>query len=219
MRDIAEVDASGGDSTIIASNMSAAVYRGGAGNDTLRAQNADVVWLYGGTADGIDTWINGAGHSVARAESAGAVISIKRYSNGVDGFEGRGDTIIRDGITGQVLDFRWTTLSGIAKVDAGGGNDTIWASMQSDGCYRGGTGKDTCVVNDTPTPTLGVSILDFSQSEKDLVDLHSLSTSFKILLKWQQEPSGDTTIQANDAVTIRLVGFPLKKLKSSDFIF
>ncbi len=92
-------------------------------------------------------------------------------------------------------------------------------SNQSDGHYRGGTGKDTFVVRNSPAQAIAVSILDFNQSEQDRIDLSSLSTTFGALLTWQDVLSGDTLIRVSGTATIRLVGLLLSKLNPSDFIF
>ncbi|MCA9177576.1 MAG: calcium-binding protein [Planctomycetales bacterium] len=53
---IAEVDASSGNDTIVASDLDPLAYRGGPGNDTLIAGEAGTTWLYNGINDGRDTF-------------------------------------------------------------------------------------------------------------------------------------------------------------------
>ena len=143
LTDVAEIDAAGGHDTIVASNLSNASYRGGSGNDALIAGNADVNWLFGGSTNGFDTLSNGNGETNAVAESAGTVIGIDGYSNGVDSFTGTGDTLIQDVNSSRTLDFSDTVLTGIAEIDASGGHDTITASNLSNANYRGGSGNDS----------------------------------------------------------------------------
>ncbi|MGE0746706.1 MAG: cadherin-like domain-containing protein, partial [Rhodospirillales bacterium] len=126
---IAEIDAAGGNDTITTSNVSAGSYRGGSGNDTFNSGSQDATFLYSGTNNGNDSFAtNGAGHSVAKAETAGTVIGVAGFNNGVDAIEGTGDTIIRDDGYSRTLNFANTTLTGIAEIDAGGGDDTITTS-------------------------------------------------------------------------------------------
>ena len=148
LTDIAEVDAGGGNDTITTSELSDDInYRGGTGDDTFHTGTQDVTLLYDGTNEGYDSFAtNGAGNSVAVAESDGTVIGVNGYSNGIDEFSsgGNANVVVRDNAYGHTLDFSNTALTGIAEVDAGGGNDTITTSELSDDInYRGGTGDDT----------------------------------------------------------------------------
>ena len=139
---IAEINAAGGNDTVTASNLSDGVYRGGSGDDVLTAGTTSVTWLYSGTSNGFDTLNNGAGHSVAVAEGAGTTIGLNGYANGVDEFQGAGDTLLKDTDSSRTLNFSNTLLTGIAEINAAGGNDTVTASNLSDGVYRGGSGDD-----------------------------------------------------------------------------
>lgn len=121
---------------------------GGAGNDQLHAGAGAVTFLYEGAKNGYDIFFNGTGISLVLAETSGTIIGIDGYANGVDEFQGHGsgDTIIQDNNQSNQLDFRNTALNDkIAEVDAGSGNDTIYASDISDMQIRGGTGNDKLV--------------------------------------------------------------------------
>ncbi len=144
---IAEIDAAGGNDTLTASNLSDGVYRGGSGDDALVASSKAVTWLYAGSANGYDSFTNGSGVTQAIAQSAGTVIGLNGYANGVDTFQGFGDTILRDTNYSSTLNFSATLLTGIAEIDAAGGNDTLTASNLSDGVYRGGSGDDALVAS------------------------------------------------------------------------
>ncbi len=150
LTNIAEVDAGAGNDVVTASNLSAGNYRGGTGDDTLNAGDADATWLYAGTSNGFDTLNNGSGNSVAKAESSGTVIGVANYVNGVDTFEGHSaaDTVIQSNGAHNTLNFSNTVLTNIAEVDAGAGNDVVTASNLSAGNYRGGTGDDTLNAGD-----------------------------------------------------------------------
>ena len=147
---ISEIDAGRGNDTVIASDLTPAVYRGGPGNDILRAGAQDTTWLYRGTDNGYDQFENNTptAHVVALAEEDGTVIGVDGYANGVDLFQGTGDTIIADIYYSRTLDFSQTTLDGIAQVDTGGGNDTIIAPAEGGGAiYWGGNGNDILDAN------------------------------------------------------------------------
>ncbi|MGE0746705.1 MAG: beta strand repeat-containing protein, partial [Rhodospirillales bacterium] len=141
---IGEIDAGGGDDTVTTSNTVAGIYRGGSGNDTFHSGAADVTFLYSGVSNGNDSFAtNGAGHSVAKAEGAGTVIGVAGFNNGVDAIEGTGDTVVRDDGYSRTLNFADTEISGVAEIDAGGGDDTITTSDHDAMSYRGGSGNDT----------------------------------------------------------------------------
>ncbi|WP_413171698.1 hypothetical protein [Anabaena azotica] len=144
LTNIAEVNANRGNDNVIASNLSNMQIRGDAGNDILDAGLANVTWLYSGTTNGFDTFTNGIGVSIAQAETAGTVIGVIGYNNGVEEFVGHssGDTVIRDVTSGNILNFSNTTLTNIAEVNANNGNDTVIASNLGSMKIRGGAGND-----------------------------------------------------------------------------
>ncbi|MGE4167572.1 MAG: beta strand repeat-containing protein, partial [Xanthobacteraceae bacterium] len=162
LTNIREIDAGAGNDTVTASNLSNASYRGGVGDDTLIAGDADATWLYSGQNNGFDTLQNGNGTSVAKAEAAGTVIGVGNYANGADAFEGTGDTIIRSTSGHNTLDFSKTTLTGIATLDAGGGNDTVYTATNTGGekvVYDGNTGTDTLVITLTLAQAMDTTVL------------------------------------------------------------
>ena len=154
---IDEIDGSWGHDTIIASNLSPGRYRGGPGEDTLRAGTQPTTWLYTGDDNGYDRLRdNGSATVTAVADSAGTVIGLYGYENGVDVFQGAadGDTVLEDIWCDQILDFSATQLVNIAEVDGSWGNDTIVASNLSPGAYRGGGGDDLLIAGTQPTTWL-----------------------------------------------------------------
>ncbi len=131
---IAEVDAGSGNDTVIASDITPGTYRGNYGYDTLRAGEQDTTWLYAGTGNGYDRFLDNTAATVtAVAETAGNFIGVNGYLNGVDFFQGAaaGDTIVRDTWHSHTLDFSDTQLIDIAEVDAASGHDTVIASSLS----------------------------------------------------------------------------------------
>uniref|UniRef100_UPI0030ED06CF calcium-binding protein n=1 Tax=uncultured Hoeflea sp. TaxID=538666 RepID=UPI0030ED06CF len=156
LTDIAEVDAGDGHDIVTASNLSEGAYRGGRHDDTLTAGSQTTTWLYSGTNNGYDVLVNGGGTSTAVAETAGTVIGVNGYANGVDAFIGHasGDTIIRDTNSTHTLDFSGTDLTDIAEIDAGEGHDIVTASNLSEGAYRGGRHDDTLTAGSQTTTWL-----------------------------------------------------------------
>ena len=89
--DIDVIDAGNGNDTIVASNVSAAEYRAGAGNDLLIAGgDVDTTWVFTGADNGYDTIERSIAEGtdptntvVARVETEGTVIGLNGYNNGV----------------------------------------------------------------------------------------------------------------------------------------
>ncbi|MCA9035909.1 MAG: hypothetical protein KDA91_12315, partial [Planctomycetaceae bacterium] len=137
----------GGNDTIIGLSGNDIII-GSTGNDVLDGGDGDDAFLYSGAANGFDSIEGGAGIDRAIGVNTGTIIGVNGYDNGVEEFIGLGDTIIRDTNYSRTLDFTNTILTGIAEVDAAGGNDTVNASNLSDGVYRGGTGDDVLAAGD-----------------------------------------------------------------------
>jgi VCBS repeat-containing protein len=222
---IAEIDAGSGNDTIIASDLSPGVYRGGSGNDTLDAGLQDTTWVYAGSTGGHDQFQdNGPAMVIARAETAGTVIGINGYANGVDRIEGHaaGDTIVRDSYYSRTLDFSDTELVNIAEIDAGSGNDTIIASNRSSANYRGGTGADQFVVTDeiASDSAIDMAILDF-ENGVDRIDLRAFGFDPDTLLETlaATQSGNDTVLDLpGQNKKIRLVDFTMEDLDIDDFL-
>ncbi len=140
------------------------------------------------------------------AEASGTVIGVNGYINGVDEFQGVGDTIIRDSNSSHTLDFSNTALLDIAEVDAAGGNDTIAVSNLSASSYRGGSGNDTFVFMEYDQ-AFEDQILDFQAQGVDKLDFTALGLAF-----------GDIAVaDADDDTLITLPGG--RQIRLLDFIF
>lgn len=120
------------------------IIRGGAGNDIMYGGGGNDTFLVSGIGDGFDTFFGDDGYDTVVAETAGTVIGVIGYQNGVEEFVGHssGDTVIKDVTGGNILNFSNTKLTNIAEVNANGGNDTIIASNISNMQIRGGAGND-----------------------------------------------------------------------------
>jgi Ca2+-binding RTX toxin-like protein len=144
---ITKIDGGAGNDTITGSAAADTIV-GGAGNDTLKG------------GDGGDTYQVGAGHGFDNIQDTGAsgVDQVVATANNVaiglqTGFGPASgiEEISAGGFTGvtivggtghDTLDFSATTLTGIAKIDGGAGNDTITGTAAAD-TIVGGAGNDT----------------------------------------------------------------------------
>jgi hypothetical protein len=159
---IAEIDGGNNNDTITTSTLSAASYRGGHGNDafTLATTDpSDSTLLYSGTNNGFDSFSgnvtgDSAVHSIL-AEADGTAIGLNNgFANGVDNIDGGGNANVR--VTGtngnDTLDFSLTQVTGIAEIDGGNNNDTIYVSNDHAPFgatnYEGGHGTDTLMYDD-----------------------------------------------------------------------
>lgn len=214
---ISEIDAAGGNDVITASDLSDGIYRGGSGNDSLMAGSSAVTWLYSGAGNGFDTFSNGSS-AVAVAETAGTIIGINGYANGVDSFTGTGDTIIRDTNSSRTLDFSNTALVGIAEVDAAGGNDVIVTSALTTAVYRGGSGNDRFVIQHSD-PTVQTQIADFNAAGIDRIDLQHLELSGGFADLQLSQDGSDTAVSIPLALNLKLVDTVFGDLDEEDFLF
>ena len=130
-----------GDDTIIGSE-GADVIVGGGGNDLLQAGGGDDVLLIGGAAAGRDSFDGGAGYDVIRATSNNTVISPVSLT-GVEEISSGGKTgvTLRGTDLAELMDFSGITLTRIAGISGGKGNDTIIGSAGDDAII-GGSGRD-----------------------------------------------------------------------------
>ena len=144
---IAKIDGGAGNDTITGSAGDDTIV-GGAGNDTLKGGDGGDTYQVGaghGFDSFHDTGASGTDKIVATADNVaiglqsgfGAASGIEEIS--ANGFAG---VTIQGGTGNDTLDFSATTLTGIAKIDGGAGNDTITGSAGAD-TIVGGAGNDT----------------------------------------------------------------------------
>jgi Ca2+-binding RTX toxin-like protein len=163
---VSEIDAQGGNDTVTTSSVSAASYRGGAGNDTFNLGTANATMLYSGASNGEDSFTgnivgDGVVHTIVGAD-AGTVIGLASgFNNGVDVIEGNGAKVTGTG-SSDTLNFTRVDIRGVQSVDALGGNDTVAVSRVSNTAsvvtYIGGAGTDTLVINLTLTEAQDASL-------------------------------------------------------------
>ena len=115
---------------------------GGDGTDTIASGGGDDTILVTGGGHGFDIVSGGLGFDKIVAEAAGTVIGL-RSPTGVEEITANGlaNVVIRGDGAVNTFDFSATTLTGIARIEAGGGVDSVIGSAGSD-TINGGAGGD-----------------------------------------------------------------------------
>ncbi|MFM7684319.1 MAG: peroxidase family protein [Actinomycetota bacterium] len=132
-----------GGNDLLRSRGGADLLRGDGGDDNVQGGDGDDVVLFDGVGAGVDFIDGGAGNDRIEAQSTGTVIGLRTLSaiesilSG--GFAG---VIIRSSAFADTLNFTSVTLSGIERIEAGDGNDTITGSLLAD-WILGQAGGDT----------------------------------------------------------------------------
>jgi Ca2+-binding RTX toxin-like protein len=116
---------------------------GGGGDDTLIGGLGDDVFQYSGAANGFDSVDGGAGTDTIQAMAAGTTIGLSTLT-GVETISAGAlaNVTIAGSANADTFDFTAVTLTGIARIDGGAGNDTITGSTGNDE-IAGGAGDDT----------------------------------------------------------------------------
>lgn len=147
----------------ITGNMVANVIQGSGGDDNIDAGDGNDTIQFTGTANGFDAINGGGGADSVIALAAGTIIGLRSLS-GVETISGNGfaTVTISGSAAGDTIDFSGVTLSGIASIAAGAGNDVITGSIANDVIF-GGTENDTLgggLGDDTLNGGAGTNILD-----------------------------------------------------------
>ncbi len=144
---ITKIDGGAGNDTITGSAGNDTIV-GGLGNDTLRGGAGSDTYQVG-VGDGVDTFsdtgTSGTDRIVATANDVAiGLASGFGSANGIEEINSGGFTNVSivGGASGDTFDFSATSLTGIAKIDGGAGNDTITGSAGND-TIVGGLGNDT----------------------------------------------------------------------------
>ena len=121
------------------------ILTGNGGNDVLTGGGGNDVFAYAGGNNGYDKVSGGDGFDRIVGGTGDDTIGLRTYS-AVDTVEeidgGGGFNIIRGNSSANLLDFGTTTLTNIAAINGGGGNDAITGSSLSD-TIEGGSGNDS----------------------------------------------------------------------------
>jgi Ca2+-binding RTX toxin-like protein len=185
LSNIAWVDGDAG-ADVITGNADANVIMGSAGNDTLNGAAGDDVFLYTGAANDFDTVTGGTEYDVIKAMAADTVIGLATFT-GTSTVEeitsdGHANVVIQGNTGANTLNFSGTTLSGIAYIEAGAGNDIITGSAGDDrfafltgsgsgqDTIHGGDGYDTIFALADNT---NISLIAFSGVEEISADGHT----------------------------------------------
>ncbi|MGL5838242.1 MAG: cadherin domain-containing protein [Sphingorhabdus sp.] len=154
---ITRIDGGAGNDTITASS-AAATLVGGSGDDTLTGGAGNDSFRFSGIADGFDAITGGAGTDTIRATANNTIIGLRSLATveaiTADAFT---SVSISGSSAADTLNFSSVTLTGIAKIDGGAGNDVITGSAGAD-TLVGGLG------NDTLTGGNGIDTVDYSYS-------------------------------------------------------
>ncbi|MXO65948.1 calcium-binding protein [Altericroceibacterium endophyticum] len=129
---LAYVDLAGGNDTFIGT-AGADVVRGGAGDDILTGSAGDDVFQYAGPDTGYDAIDGGAGNDRLEAVADGSVIGISSINN-LEEIDSNGFSNVTIGLGNgdDNLDLTNVTVTGIAAIVGGGGNDTLHGSSGDD---------------------------------------------------------------------------------------
>jgi Ca2+-binding RTX toxin-like protein len=146
---------------------------GGLGADRLFGGTDDDVFVMGGAEATSDTISGGTGIDTIEVTGVGA-LTLSRFSalaGSIEGWQGNGEGVIGTA-RNDILDFiGLQTVSGLAYVDGGAGNDTISGTIGVDD-LRGGAGNDYLYGssgNDRLTGGAGVDTLDGGGGDDTIV--------------------------------------------------
>jgi len=139
---ITRIDAYQGLDTVIGSAGDDTIV-GGDGSDTLSGGAGNDVFLYSGNASGSDEVDGGSGSDTLAAEANNTAITIDSFSNieaiSSGGYSG---VYVLGSWEGKAWDFSGVTLTGITRIDAYQGDDTVIGSAGNDTIW-GGDGLDS----------------------------------------------------------------------------
>jgi Ca2+-binding RTX toxin-like protein len=222
---------------------------GDAGNDTISTgAGNDNIW-FTGTGEGFDAVTGGADVDTIHALTNNTNIGLRSIAT-VEVITADGHTGVRIlGSTGNdVLDFTGVTLTGIAEINGGGGNDSLTGSAGADvlvglagnDTVNGGNGIDILeggAGNDTMNSGAGNDFFRFSNGfgadtingfdataagGQDLIDLRAFGivdiASFVARVTVANNGGGRTLITVTGGGTIRLNGVGVANVNIGDFL-
>lgn len=118
------------------------VLAGRGGADLLDGGDGDDSFEYTGTSNGFDTVDGGAGVDTVRALASGTVIGLRSLASVAAVTAGGFSSVTVQGSgAGDTLNLTGTALTGIERVNAGGGDDVLTGSAGADTLW-GGSGRD-----------------------------------------------------------------------------
>ena len=152
---IIRIEGGAGNDTITGSAAADTIF-GGTGNDVLAGGGGDDLFTVSGGAEGVDAFNGGTGIDTISAAINGTAIQMSSIA-GIEVIAASGHTgvSIKGSALANTLDFSTVTLTGIAVIDAGAGNDTVVGSAGND-VIAASAGLDLL------TGGLGVDRFDFN---------------------------------------------------------
>lgn len=118
---------------------------GNSGNDVINGGEGSDTYLVGGSGDGFDKFLDSGtgGTDVILATEDGTRIGLYGTIEGIEAIDANGHTgvYIQGTSSRDVLDFSDVTLTGIDRIDGGGGHDIITGSGAAD-TFVGNSGND-----------------------------------------------------------------------------
>lgn len=191
------IDGGSGADTITGTLMADTI-SGGVGNDVLTGGDGDDAFTVSGTTAGYDALDGGLGHDVVIAQADATVIGVLSLV-GIEEITSGGFAGVRlaGNAAANLIDLSGTTLTGIARIDGGRGNDTIQGSAGDDAInagagvdvLTGGLGNDTFIfalASDSRVSawdlisdfTQGTDHIDFAQIDADTLTLGDQAFAF-----------------------------------------
>jgi Ca2+-binding RTX toxin-like protein len=211
---------------------------GGAGSDALYGGDGNDTFLISGTGDETDSFYGGSGTDTVRVTGTSAVTlaGFNAADSSVEHWEGNDQAIIGTSASDSFDFSGLTTITGLAYVDGGKGNDVVVGSRFADN-LRGGAGNDRidgaagddiltgAAGNDTFVFRPGCghdSVIDFATKgrELDVIEFSKdvFSAYAEVMAASQQVGANVViTMSATDSITLNNVN--LSKLNIDDFKF
>jgi Ca2+-binding RTX toxin-like protein len=139
---ITKIDAGSGNDNVTGS-VAADIIIGNGGDDVLAGGNGDDVFQISGASAGFDVVDGGAGADTIQAMANSTTIGLKSVT-GIETITAGAFTgvFISGSSTADTLDFTNVTLTGIVRIDGGGGDDAVTGSAAAD-TILGSAGDDT----------------------------------------------------------------------------
>ncbi|WP_020592039.1 calcium-binding protein, partial [Kiloniella laminariae] len=143
LKNIGRIDGGAGNDSITGSAGDDTIV-GGTGNDNLRGGDGDDTFIVEGNGQGADRYNGGAGRDKIQGTDGDQTVVVSHLTAG-DSIEeidlGSGINVLSGTSGNNTIDLSNTTLTNVARIEGGAGNDSITGSAGDD-TIVGGTGND-----------------------------------------------------------------------------
>ena len=211
---------------------------GGTGTDRLNGGDGNDTFVVAGTGDSLDAFDGGTGTDTIRVTDSShlTLAGFRAAAASVEAWSGNGAGLIGT-LSANLYDFTGlASVTGLAFVDGGGGNDTITGSRFAD-VLRGGSGNDRITGgrgNDLLTGGSGYdtfvfaagfgrdAVADFSAGAGvvDVIELDDqLFGDFEGVRAASKQVGADVVITVDTSNTMTLKNVLLSNLHADDFMF